>query len=268
MSANPDDFGDLFTLKPGGPDRFISEPPGEGFLFGGMSMALSLRAAAATVSAAMAPKSLHMLFLNAGRWGPPLDLRVEHLTDSRAFSTRRVAGDQDGTQIVAGMASFHLPEEGDDWQLEAPDVAPPERLEARPFELGHGARPAEIRPVLASAPGASEIIHPYWGRPRRPIPADDPALRSCVVVFLTDYLVIATPFPRGSGAGAGKLARTLEHSIWFHRPVLDDDWLLYSCDATTVVGGRALSQGTVHDRAGRLVATFVQQGMIRNAPGS
>jgi acyl-CoA thioesterase-2 len=83
------------------------------------------------------------------------------------------------------------------------------------------------------------------------------------LIFLTDYLVISTPFPRGTRGGEGKLVRTLEHSVWFHRPILDDDWLLYSSTAASIADGRYFSSGTVHDRPGRLLATFAQQGMIR-----
>jgi acyl-CoA thioesterase II len=266
-APNPHDFDDLFALQPAGPGRFVAVPPGEGFLFGGLTMALMLQAAVATVREGMVAKSLHALFLNSGLWGPPpIDLNVETAADSRAFSSRRVAVDQLGRRLVDGVVSFHSYEEGEDWQVTAPDVAPPEALESRPMTFASGSQPAEIRLVVESAPGFSEIIHPFWGRSLQPASDGDPMRRYGPVLFLTDYLVIATPFPRASGAGQGKMSRTLEHSIWFHRPVLDDDWLLYSCDATSVVGGRYFSQGTVHDRAGRLIATFAQLGMIRPAP--
>lgn len=258
-------FDDLLHVEPTGADgRYVADPPGDGFLFGGLTMALLLRAAGLTVAPGLQPKSLHALFLNHGRWGPTLGLAIDRLTDSRAFATRRVAAEQGDKTIVSGLATFHIPEAGDDWQEPMPDVPPPESLDARPARFGSGSDPIEIRPTELSAPGFSEVIHPYWAKARHELPADD-LLGWSALLFTTDYMVIGTPFPRGTRSGERMVSRTLEHSAWFHRPVLDDDWLLYACDATTVVGGRYLARGTVHDRDGRLLASFAQQGMIRPA---
>jgi acyl-CoA thioesterase-2 len=262
-TKSPDDFADLFSLDPSGAGRFVAAPPGEGFLFGGLTMALVLRAASATVRPELRPRSLHTTFLNGGLWGPPIDLAVDNSADSRAFSTRTVAAEQAGRHLVDATVSFHRPEGGQDWQPPAPEVPPPESLPSRPVEFGSGANPVELRPVFESAPGFVEIIHPFWARTGRPAGVDDPGMLFSALVFLTDYLVISTPFPRGTRGGEGKLVRTLEHSVWFHRPILDDDWLLYSSTAASIADGRYFSSGTVHDRPGRLLATFAQQGMIR-----
>ena len=259
---------DLFQVEEGGADdRFRAEPPGDGFLFGGLTMALLLGAAARTVGPGLQPKSFHALFLRPGQWGPTLDLEVGRISDSAAFATRHIAAEQAGKTLVSGLATFHAPEPGDDWQEPMPVVPPPESLDARPGTFGSGADPIELRPVEPSAPGFGESIHPFWARVRHPL-GDDALLGWSAVLFTSDYMVISTPFARGTNAGAQLVTRTLEHSVWFHRPPLDDDWLLYAADATTVVGGRYLARGTVHDRAGRLLASFTQQGMIRSPSGA
>jgi acyl-CoA thioesterase-2 len=56
---------------------------------------------------------------------------------------------------------------------------------------------------------------------------------------------------------------SLDHALWFHRPFRADEWLLYSLDSPTAQGGRGLARGLVYDRAGHLVASAVQEGLIR-----
>jgi acyl-CoA thioesterase-2 len=128
--------------------------------------------------------------------------------------------------------------------------------------FGSGADPMEVRPTFPSAGGMRETIHPFWARFRQPLP-DDVIVRAAAITFVSDYLVVLTPFPPGSGGGAQQLSRTLDHAIWFHRPVDTDGWLLFSCAPSSVSAGRFLSHGTVHQQDGTLVASFSQEGIIR-----
>ena len=56
---------------------------------------------------------------------------------------------------------------------------------------------------------------------------------------------------------------SLDHGMWFHRPVRVDEWLLYSTDSPSSSGGRGLARGLIYDRDGRLVASTIQEGMMR-----
>ena len=56
---------------------------------------------------------------------------------------------------------------------------------------------------------------------------------------------------------------SLDHAIWFHRPFRADDWLLYSQDSPSASNALGFARGMIHDRAGRLVASFAQEGLIR-----
>jgi acyl-CoA thioesterase-2 len=53
--------------------------------------------------------------------------------------------------------------------------------------------------------------------------------------------------------------------MWFHRPARIDDWLLYSMDSPSAQGSRGLARGLVFDRAGTLVASVAQEGLMREA---
>ena len=41
------------------------------------------------------------------------------------------------------------------------------------------------------------------------------------------------------------------------------DWLLYTCDSPSTSSGRGLARGMIYDRAGNLVASTAQEGVIR-----
>ena len=243
-------------------ERFVASPPGEGFLFGGLTMAVGLRAAARTADAQFLPKSLHALFLRPGSWGPPLDVAVTRVNDSRSFAIRRVALTQDGRTIAELLTTLHRPEGGDDHQhAERPSAPPPASLATVTPRLPLPGI-MEIRPVHPfEEPLSGETVHPYWARFDN-VTAHDALLQCCAEAFVSDYLVIRTPFPKGSTRGSEFLSRTLSHTLWFHRPV-GTDWLLVSADPLSVGDGRFTSRGTIHDEAGLLVASFVQEGILR-----
>lgn len=247
-----------------GVERFTASPPGEGFLFGGLTMAVGLRAAAQTVGDHLQPKSLHAQFFRPGLWGPALDLDVVRVNDSRSFAVRRVALVQGGKTLAEMVVGFHVPEEGDDRQHAVPPaVPPPPALEQDRTRL---AMPGimEVRPVTPFRPQLREVVHPYWVR--FPGGEDHDALdRLVAVTFASDYMVITTPFPRGSAEGARFTSLTLSHTLFFHRPPCSE-WLLLSADPLSVSGGRFTSRGAVHDEEGTLAASFVQEGILRPAP--
>ncbi len=56
---------------------------------------------------------------------------------------------------------------------------------------------------------------------------------------------------------------SLDHALWFHRPVRADEWLLYAQDSPNTAGGRGMARGLIFDRGGRLAASVMQEGLIR-----
>lgn len=51
--------------------------------------------------------------------------------------------------------------------------------------------------------------------------------------------------------------------MWFHRPFRFDDWLLYCMDSPSASNGRGLVRGQIYSRQGQLVASTMQEGVIR-----
>jgi acyl-CoA thioesterase II len=259
------DFTDLIRLEDLGGDSFLVDPAGgPGFLFGGLTMAMALVCAVPTVDEAMVPLSLRCSFITFGNWGPT-SVEVERVNTSRSFAGRRLRLTQDDKLVAVADISFHVPQQGPDRQgADLPEFPAPDELYAvKPtFGAQHPVDPVDMRRALPSMPEPHERIHPFWGRARGTL-SGIPGAHAAALAFLSDYLVIASPFEPGTSEGEGLRSHTLEHSIWFHRPFMGDTWLLYDCSPLSQAAGRFVSRGAVHDEAGALVASFVQEGLIR-----
>jgi acyl-CoA thioesterase II len=60
---------------------------------------------------------------------------------------------------------------------------------------------------------------------------------------------------------------SLDHSLYFHRPVRVDDWLFMSLEPVSAAGARGVYRGSIHDRNGRLGASIFQETLLRPTPG-
>ena len=284
----------LLTVRDDGQGHFTGRPQKDGIgrVFGGQVIAQALQAAQAAAPEGMVAHSLHAYFLRGGREGPEIGYRVEADFDGRSFANRRVVASQpadDGTRtpILNLTASFQLPEEGlehDDYTM--PDVLPPEELpsdmeQRRRFvaEMGEISeiqrtmmlrpRPIEMRTVdklhWMNADPKPPRAH-SWFRTAAPLP-DDPARHRAVIAYASDYTLLGTSaLPHGLSWARNELkGASLDHAIWFHRPARADEWLLYATESPWSGGGRGMNLGRIFNRAGELVASVAQEGMMRRA---
>ncbi len=263
---------DLFR----GESRDIGSPQ----VFGGQVLGQALVAATATVEA-RAVHSLHAYFLRRGDCNAPIVYEVDRARDGNHFSTRRVVAIQHGEQIFNMSASFQSTEIGLDHQNAMPEVAQPEALrdaasylrdlpaeispgvrrllaQQRPFEF----RPAETPQFLQSA--QQPPLKNLWFRAVDSLP-DDEALHRSLLAYVSDFSLLDTALmPHGlSFISAGMVMASIDHAMWFHRPVRVDDWLLYSTDSPSASGARGFTRGSIFSRDGRLVASTCQEGLMR-----
>src|SRR5215472_137495 len=106
-----------------GESRDIGSPQ----VFGGQVLGQALSAASATIEDRVV-HSLHAYFLRRGDFNAPIVYQVDRSLDGHSFSNRRVVAIQHGAPIFNMAASFQIPEQGFDHQIEMPDVPPPESL--------------------------------------------------------------------------------------------------------------------------------------------
>jgi acyl-CoA thioesterase II len=259
----------LIEIERVGDDSFLAPTERRGYdrLYGGQVAAQSLRAACVTVGDARLPHSLHSYFILAGRAGEPVELSVQRTRDGRSFSTRHVTASQGGKAIFELIASFHVAEAGDDWQLPPPpdlELPPPSPPEESPGGWTGMTRFFEIRPEPTLAADDPFALHPCWLRARDPV-GDDAVEHICLLAFLSDLGVLgATRAP--VGRTSYQAAASLDHSVWFHRPARVDDWMRFSAEPITNFGARGLARGAFHARDGALVASVAQESLLRPAP--
>jgi len=255
---------EIFALEERGEDRFTIPPVPTDMprSFGGQVAAQSLRAAQLTVPPARPVHSLHAYFIRGGQPAKPLHLDVRRARDGRTFSTRHVTAHQDGKVVFELTASFHEPEDGDEWQPPAPPGVPgPEELPRYELPSWFGRVPLlDIRPVGPLVDEPFPLRHPFWFRALEPV--GEPSLHPCVMTYVSDISVVDASRAPGS-ATAYATAVSLDHAVWFHRPARADEWLLFSMESVFNHGSRGMARGTMHALDGTLVASVAQEALLR-----
>lgn len=249
-------------------------------VFGGQVAGQALVAAGRTVDAERHVHSLHSYFIRPGDPTIPIVYEVDQVRDGRSFSVRRVVAVQRGNPIFTLSASFQLDQPGIDHQVDIPEVPGPEqlatldeRLDAvrssaaefykampRPIELRYVDEPPWSQRELGPREGLSRV----WLRAAGVLP-DEPLLHQCVLTFASDMTLLDSVLVRhGIAPGLDPLAMaSLDHALWFHRPFRADEWMLYESASPSASGSRGLATGRFFSADGRLVASVVQEGMIR-----
>jgi acyl-CoA thioesterase II len=257
--------------------RGVSPQENRQRIFGGQVAGQALVAAARTVEPDRRVHSLHAYFLRAGDPKVPVLYEVDRLRDGGSFTTRRVAAIQHGKVIFNLSASFQVSEEGFDHAFVMPEVPPPDDLPTMRERLARSGvdaapwidrpRPIDIRHVDWPDPGNARAPEPrqhVWLRADGRLP-DDPLVHTIVLTYASDMTLLDTAtLPHGgSWFAPDRFMASLDHAMWFHRSFRADDWLLYAQDSPNASGGRGLSRGLVFARDGTLVATVMQEGLVR-----
>lgn len=249
-----------------------------GRVFGGQVLAQSVIASSRTVPADRAIHSLHGYFLRPGSLTEPITFSVDRIHDGRSFATRRTQAYQEGQPIFSMIASFQDADPGLDHAAAMPEDLPdPESLpDAREVLAGlpptltamWTAGPFDIRhvesPLYLDASGERVAHQAVWVRARRALP-DDPVLQRAAFAYASDQTILESTMRRHGipWATPGLKMASLDHAMWWHRPGRADEWWCYVQEAPNAIGGRGLSLGRIYSRAGTLIASVAQEGMIR-----
>lgn len=263
-------------------------PTGPSFgsrLFGGQAFAQALMAGSLAEKDGRLAHSAHAYFLKAGAAADPLDLAVQPLTEGRSFATRRIEASQGadgkGGTIFTMVTSFQRAEEG--WR-HAADIRPPigpeeaqrrfaewvdanrdgpmasmlARLEERPVDV------VPFDPATVYGSGRTQPVSGWWMRLRHPVDRD-PVLQRAVLAYASDMMFLRTSLlPHGIRPGSPKVqAASLDHAIWFHETPEVNDWLAFVTDSPWAAHARGLNRGHVVNRDGLLIATVMQENLMR-----
>jgi acyl-CoA thioesterase II len=290
MNAEIDDLLNLLELEQLEVNLFRGESHDVGSpqVFGGQVLGQALTAASATIVPARVVHSLHAYFLRRGDFSAPIVYQVDRSLDGHSFSNRRVVAIQHGEPIFNMAASFQVVEEGLDHQIEMPPVPRPEELgeeshrpppdmvkhlSERLRQFFEHPRPFTFRVVDEPGPGhesgRAKPARRVWFKAVGQLP-DDERLHRCLLAYASDFFLLGTStLPHDVDKLQGRLVMaSLDHAMWFHRPLRVDDWLLYDMESPSASGARGFSLAGVFSRDGRLVATTAQEGLIRVKRGA
>ena len=284
-SGPASDLLEVLDLEERGPDLYVGTTPTTPLqrIFGGQVAAQALTAAQATVSPDRPVHSLHSYFLRPGDPHEEIRYEVDRIREGRSFSTRRVVARQtrkgEDVGIFALTADFTAGERAVvEHSLPMPEVPGPESLPGLDeVAKAHPAQAAASR-AIGRAVEQRYLADPFDPAPRLPpdtatriwfrvtgrLP-DDEAVHAAALTFVTDLTLLSAGLARiGGGWGGSTVGASLDHAVWFHRPVRADDWFLYETDSPAAASGRALCFGQIWAADGTHVATVAQEGLIRS----
>ncbi|MDB5731471.1 MAG: hypothetical protein JWQ03_1366 [Variovorax sp.] len=295
---DPRDLEALLRLRTLGPSSFRScyaSPNARGTVYGGQLLAHALMAASMTVPPDRDATALQFMFLQSASPDRAIDFEVATLQDGKRFASRHVRGTQEGggagtgrRVVLDAQATFATPLPGpahatpsragdvdpqtllrmEDMSAETADaiwrtLGYPLDSPALDLRVGEPARELGL-----SSPTAALR---FWLRTRDRLP-DEPMLQTAAFAYLSDWWLnfasVGIHVPQLQRDGARLHVASLNHAIWFHRPLRADQWLHFDVQSPSAGRGRGLSIATVHDIEGALVASVTQENLMTPAPGS
>jgi acyl-CoA thioesterase-2 len=252
--------------------------------FGGQMMAQAFVAASRSLTRECPPGALSAHFIAGGDPAKDLEFHVVRLRDERRFANRRVDVMQDGELLTTAMVSFVDGGRGLEHGIAPPDVPDPLSLpkigdllrgyEETVPQFVNALQPIEWRytndPAWVMRDKGERLDHNrVWLKTEGALP-EDPVLHAAALVYSSDTTVLDSIITtHGLSWGFDRIfAATVNHSVWFHRPIRFDEWVLYSTSSPVAAESRGLGTGHFFDRSGRLLATVVQEGIVKYFPGA
>jgi acyl-CoA thioesterase II len=255
---------ELFELTPHGPDTFVGSgfPYPWGGLYGGHIVAQAFLATARTVEDEFLPHSLRAYFIRRGDSAEPIRYEIDRTRNGRSFCTRRVVARQSNGVILNLEASFQKVEPSPDVQVLAmPTVPGPELLTGQSFSPLF-----ERRSVRSAAP--TDPVNAWFKVADELGP--NPVLQAAALAYVSDDVpaeAVNRLHPAWMelppGVDDDFTGASLDHSIWFHRPVRADQWHLHSLVCHSFNGSRGLAFGQVFSADGVHVASVAQEFLCR-----
>ncbi|MDT5222236.1 MAG: acyl-CoA thioesterase [Mycobacterium sp.] len=282
------DFDELLTaldLKRVADDRFIGSHPSKNPMrtFGGQLMAQSFVASSRTlIHKDLPPSALTVHYVNGGDTAQDIEFRVVRLRDERRFANRRVDARQDGTLLSSTMISYMSGGAGLEHAVAPPEVPEPHTLPSigellRGYEktvphFVNALQPIDWRytndPSWVMREKGDRLAHNrVWLKALGTMP-DDPLMHTATMLYASDTTVLDSIITtHGLSWGFDRIfAASTNQSVWFHRQVNFDDWVLYSTTSPVAADSRGLGTGHFFDGAGQVIATVVQEGVVKYFP--
>jgi acyl-CoA thioesterase II len=262
---------DLFDVQPAEADRFTGDTGIAGQddrqVVEGTQVLAQAIVAVAKRFPGKSVRSAHAVFTRAVTVGPPVELGIDVVHDGRSTATAIVTATQNGLRCITVTVLADVPSpDVIRHHIPRPDVAAP--VEANASEMPMIGRELRLFDVVdVNSPDEVGPPELYAWLHYDPIPTRED-LAKALIAYFTGHLGISTTMRAHAGIGTSQAHLTVSTApmtvtVGFHEPVRWDGWLLYSHESTQVGAGMSYVRGTVHTEEGRLLASFVQEALIR-----
>ena len=205
--------------------------------------------------------SLHAHFIRRGENAQPVEYRVERERDGGSYSTRLVHAYQGERRLLATTLSFSTSSESQaDTPRDLGAIPDPTTLQKSSDWFSQ----FERRGLPAASQG--QLSSSAWFLSSEP-QSYTPNRAAAALAFMSDDLPTEAVMLAGADAATSiqqYFTASLDHSIWFHREIDPNDWLLMQFDCATRVADRGLAQGQVFNRQGVHVASISQEVLLRD----
>lgn len=271
MALQLDQILGALALEPVAANRFRGQnvAMGHGVVFGGQLMAQSIVAALAGHEAKLV-KTLHIVFARGGSEQVPVDIEVDPMASGRSIASSTVTISQEGRLCTRSLVLLSSDEPDLIRHADpAPGLSPPDGPAgpARPEWEVQVVGDVDIDDPEAVGPAELDVWTRFGGA------AEDPGVNQALLAFATDGFLIGTAMRPHAGVGQAQAHRTLStgvlsHTITFHEPFSAAEWLLLRHRSPYAGRGRSYGEAAVFRSDGQLVASYVQDNMIRARSGA
>lgn len=256
-----------FELASVGEDRYTAPnaPLGHDVVFGGQLLGQAI-VAALVGQPDKRVQTMHTVFARSGRPDRRVDIAVERLHVGRSLASSSVTvsqGDRLCTRSTV-LLTADEPEIIRHGDL-APVVAGPDASRPAGHVDGWDIRivdDVDFRDPELVGPASLDV----WTR--FPDAPDAPGLNEALLAFASDGFLIGAAMRPHAGIGQAQAhvsisTGVLSHTLTFHERFAANDWLLMAQRSPHAGHARSYGQGAVFRSDGDLVASFVQDAMIR-----
>ena len=269
-----DTFLDPLALEQIAPDRYraANADISHNVVFGGQLLGQTILAALAEQDE-KSVKTVHTVFARSASPDAPVEITVDRMHSGRAFASSSVTISQ-GDRLCARSIVLLTAAEPDLIRhadpmpvVPGPDECEVTYVEADAWEV-KVVGGVDVNDPEAVGPAELEVWTRFVGAP------DDPPTNQALVAYATDGFLIGTAMRPHAGVGQSQAHKTIStgvisHTLTFHEPCSAAEWLLYSHRSPYAGRGRCYGRANVYRAGGELVASFVQDAMIRGlSPGT
>ncbi len=267
-----DAFLEALSLEPVGTDRYRAGNlrSDHNVVFGGQLLAQSVTAGLAGQEG-KSVKTIHTVFARGASPEAPLDVAVDRMHSGRSVASSTVTISQGDQLCTRSLVLLSAAEDDVIRHADRPSLpSSPEDDDGAIRRAGAWeicvVGGVDLNDPEQVGPPELDVWVRFVGAP------EDAGTDQALVAYSTDGFLIGTAMRPHAGVGQAQAHKTLStgvlsHTLTFHEPFPASEWHLLSHWSPYAGHGRSYGRGDIFRTDGQLVASFVQDALIRARSG-